>query len=408
MTEKPAVPPTTSWAAWLYVASSFFSAFGNSIATVVWPWLILRETGDATAAGVVSTAIAVPSVLIAVVGGQLIDTFGRKPMSIISDVISGVTVAALVLVGMITGELTMATFMVLGILGAVGDVPGQAARMALVGDVAEKSGKSAEWVAGIGQTVFGVSFLAGPAFAGILISWLPSTTVLWITAGCSFTAALLTFLLPLRSARHEHVEDTNPFKGAAGWKEIIAFAPIRLFAVVGMLSQVLVMPFLLVIMPAHFVSINDSTSMGLMWSAYALGMMLAGILMARLGTTNRARLWVIIMVLYTVAFACIPFLKITPIALFGMFLAGVGSGVQGPLATVIVTETISEKLRGRAFSLFSATGMLSAPIGLAITTLLLGWGVSIYVLAAAFAIVWAVIGVTSALRGVKILGTGRD
>ena len=114
------------------------------------------------------------------------------------------------------------------------------------------------------------------------------------------------------------------------------------------------------------------------------------------------------MVIYTVAFACIPFLKITPIALFGMFLAGVGSGVQGPLATVIVTETISEKLRGRAFSLFSATGMLSAPIGLAITTLLLGWGVSIYVLAAAFAIVWAVIGVTSALRGVKILGTGRD
>lgn len=213
---------TVSWSAWLYLASSFFSAFGNSIATVVWPWLILAETGDATAAAVVASAIAIPSILFAVVGGHLIDTLGRKQMSVVSDVISGLSVAALVMVSIHAGHLSLTAFIVLGVIGAVGDVPGQAARMALVGDVAEKSGRSTDWLAGTGQAIFGVSFLAGPTFAGFMISWLPSTTVLWITAGCSLIAALLTFLLPLRITRHEGVEDTNPFKGARAWAQILA------------------------------------------------------------------------------------------------------------------------------------------------------------------------------------------
>ncbi len=112
------------------------SALGNSIAGIVWPWIVLERTGDPAAAGLVAAAVAVPSVIFASLGGYRIDTVGRKPMSVISDIISGASVA-------------------------------------------------------------GVAFLVGPAVAGVLLAALNSSLVLIITAACSFLAALLTTFLRL-------------------------------------------------------------------------------------------------------------------------------------------------------------------------------------------------------------------
>lgn len=120
------------------------SALGNSIAGIVWPWIVLERTGDPAAAGLVAAAVAVPSVIFASLGGYLIDTVGRKPMSVISDIISGASVA-------------------------------------------------------------GVAFLVGPAVAGVLLAALNSSLVLIITAACSFLAALLTTFL--RWAKCELTEE---------------------------------------------------------------------------------------------------------------------------------------------------------------------------------------------------------
>ena len=63
--------------AWLYLTSAGLSLLGNGVATVVWPWLVLERTGNPAAAGLVATAIAIPSLLFAILGGQLSDTVGR-------------------------------------------------------------------------------------------------------------------------------------------------------------------------------------------------------------------------------------------------------------------------------------------------------------------------------------------
>ena len=125
--------------AWLYLTSAGLSLLGNGVATVVWPWLVLERTGNPAAAGLVATAIAIPSLLFAILGGQLIDTVGRKPMSIISDIVSGLSVIAVIAVDAWLG-LNLTWFIVIGILGAVGDIPGMAARAALGGDVSYTSG----------------------------------------------------------------------------------------------------------------------------------------------------------------------------------------------------------------------------------------------------------------------------
>lgn len=180
----------------IYLASAATSMLGNAMAQIVWPWLALQRTGDPAAAGLVATAVVIPSLLFAIAGGHLVDSVGRQPMSIISNIISGLSVAALILVDQSIG-LTLGWFIVVGIIGAVGDIPGMAARNALVSDVASSSDITVHKVSGLLQGITGITFLLGPALAGMLMSLTSIDLVLWITAACSLLAALLTTLLRL-------------------------------------------------------------------------------------------------------------------------------------------------------------------------------------------------------------------
>ena len=164
-------------AAWLYLGSGLSSALGNAISNVVWPWLVLHRTGDPAAAGLVATCILLPSIIVAVMGGDVIDRYGRKRISVISDIISAASVVWLIAVDTTVGA-TLPWFIAIGIFGAVGDVPGMAARTALVGDISERSGKSLDWLAGANQSIMGVCYLVGPALAGVLLGHLPIT---WMT-----------------------------------------------------------------------------------------------------------------------------------------------------------------------------------------------------------------------------------
>ena len=100
------VPAATPY---IYLASAATSILGNAVASIVWPWMVLDRTGDPAAAGLVATAITIPSLLFAFIGGHLVDTMGRKPMSIISDVVSALSIVLLIVVDHLLG-LTLGWF----------------------------------------------------------------------------------------------------------------------------------------------------------------------------------------------------------------------------------------------------------------------------------------------------------
>ncbi|WP_314266919.1 MFS transporter [Corynebacterium matruchotii] len=374
-------PPNPN-AAYLYLGATFLSAFGNAIANVIWPWLVLQRTGDPAAAGLVTTCIVLPSAAFALIGGNLIDRFGRKRMSIISDIISAASVIALITVDATTG-LTMAWF------------------IALVGDISERSGKTTDWLAGASQGMSGISFLLGPAFAGFMLSAMNMTSILWITAGCSATAALLTTLITLGTQKPGH-EHSTPAPEWAIWREILHIPAIRLFAIITLVTQILVSPFIMVLLPAHFESINNSTALGFALSSYAIGMIVGGTIIAQVGTSRRRLIWAIAMGFNGLAFIGIAWLSLTPIVIAGMLTAGIAGGMMQPIVTVLVTETIPTSRRGRAFSLFTAVGSLTGPIGLAATTVALGL-TSVYRVAMVCGLTGVVVMVGAAIAGVRVL-----
>lgn len=390
--------------AWLYLASAGFSLLGNGVAAVVWPWLVLQRTGDPAAAGVVATAIAVPSLIFALIGGQLIDTFGRKRMSIISDVISGASVLAVIAVDSWWG-LHLGWFIAIGIVGAVGDIPGMAARAALGGDVAYTSGRSLDFISGINQTLVGLAYLVGPALAGLLMSALPIQQVLWITGGCSLVAALLTCFLRVRTNPVEQPEAqqlTGWKNWANAWGIILRQPVIQLLALVALVSAALIAPYLMLVLPAHFQALNAPDTLGYVVSSYAVGMIIGGSIIAAVGTSFRRTIWVVSMIVSTIGFSCMVWLDNTWVLVCGTGIAGIGGGLSGPLQMVLVTEQIPENLRGRAFSVFNAIGQFAAPIGLVAATVALTH-TSIQTIAFGGAVIWAVAASYFVIRGVLVM-----
>ena len=398
---------------------------GNSIAGIVWPWLVLERTGSPAAAGIVAAAIAVPSLVFAYFGGNLVDSLGRKPVSVISDIISGLSVVAVIAVDMVFG-LTLSWFIIIGILGAVGDIPGMSARAALVGDVAATSGKKVAQISGWNQALSGVSFLVGPAVAGVLMTALPIEQVLWITAACSLLAAALTASLRLQKAgvgvRNEgqdapaqpgedgqadapasspEIPAGDPFKGFAGWKKALSYPVIRLLALDSLLSMALVMPYLMVLLPAHFQGINQPGLYGASMSAFAVGMMVTSIVAGKIIPFPR-RAWVVGMVFYTLAFFGMALLETSWLAIVGLGISGLGGGIMNPLQTLLVTEGVPEQIRGRSFSIFMAISQVAGPIGLVATSAVLAF-VTIYQVAWVLAGLWLLVAIYLVVRGLQLL-----
>ena len=82
---------------------------------------------------------AVPQVMFGVLGGAVLDRFNRRDVSIASDIISALSVALLPVVDLLWG-LNFAWFAVLGVLGAIGDIPGMTARDTLAPAVSRRDG----------------------------------------------------------------------------------------------------------------------------------------------------------------------------------------------------------------------------------------------------------------------------
>ena len=406
--------------AWLYLSSAGLSQFGNSIALIAWPWLILERTGDPAAAGTVVAVTAVAGLIVSFIGGQLIDTLGRKPMSVISDVISGLSIVALIAVDA-SLELTLAWFIGLAVFGAVGDVPGMAARQSLLGDVSATSGVSRDRLAGIMQTLVGVAALIGPALGGVLMAVQPVITVLWITAGCSLAAAALTTTVRVAHTGG-YAGDTDPdvpdMSVVRQWRDILTHPIVRLLLIMELVSTMLVVPYLVILLPAHYQSVDAPAVMGAVLATYAVGFVIGGGLATVLGTRHRRTLWATTVGLFTLAFLFLGGLGNDPLVFTGMVLAGIGAGLFGPLHLVLITETVPDRVRGRTLSLFTAAGSLSQPVGLTATAPLIA-AFGIYRTALGIGLSFLPFGVWSGIRGVRTVppaqpeadpgpGTGND
>src|SRR5215216_4709660 len=121
--ELTASPQSRRTPVFALMAAEAISQTGNSITNLAIPWFVLATTGSAAKTGITAFASLFPTVLASLLGGALVDRIGNKRLSIIADLMSGVTVA-LVPALYLTVGLSFWQLLVLVFFGALLDAPG--------------------------------------------------------------------------------------------------------------------------------------------------------------------------------------------------------------------------------------------------------------------------------------------
>jgi MFS family permease len=389
-----------------YLASYLLSLLGNSIAGIAFPLIVLQVTGSALGAGVVAAATAVPAVLAGLLMGVVIDRINRRTSSVVTDLVSAASVAALPLIDMVSG-LSLGWFVLFGIIGSLGDVPGMTARDALLPAVVRHGGIGAERLLGIRESLGAAALLLGPAVAGGLMVAFDGSTVLWITAATSFTAALLTLVIPHRVGAigtNDAPAGQVGVSGASGWAQLRdgwrVLSRSRFLVTTTMLSvaSVTVLASLQgLVLPVYLTVIGQPGMLGLVLSALGAGMLVGGAVYAVAGARGRRQVWFRIGLIGTTAgFVVIAVLGSVWTVLAGAFVVGLASGLFGGLIGVLMIERIPEHMRGRIMGTQNALMTAAPPAGIVVAAVLTEY-VSVEVAAAVVAAVWAVAAVVGLL-----------
>ncbi|RYB94806.1 MFS transporter [Nocardioides oleivorans] len=383
-----------------YLTSYGISFLGNSVAAVVLPLVVLQTTGSALDAGLVAAATALPALVAGLFMGSVVDRYDRRWVSVLTDVISGAAVAALPVTALFT-DLSLGWFVLFGILGSFGDVPGLTAREALLLPVARRSTWTVDRLVGLREGTAAITMIVGPAIAAGLVTVLDGTEALWVTAGMSLLAALITLVLP-RDVGVIEVSTVGSSPRAVlahlaeGWSLLFLRSPFLL--TVTALTLVLASCLAAVqglLLPVHFTMTGDEGRLGLVLSSLAVGMLVGAGVYAAVGTRLPRRVWLVVGLLGSAAgLLVIGSLPSVWLVLGGAAMVGTFGGMVSTVLGVLMTERIPEQLRGRVTGTQNALLTVAPSLGILGTAVLVDQ-VSVEAAGLAIGALWAVVAVAA-------------
>lgn len=349
------------------ITATAISSVGNQITALAVPWFVLQTTGSAARTGITAAAVLLPSALAAFFGGPLVDRLGFRRMSVFSDLLSCITVAAVPLLYHTVG-LSFPLLLLLMFCGALFDAPGSTARQSMVPELAESAGSSLERVNSAWGTIFACTNLFGPPLAGVLIAWLGASNVLWLDAASfAISALLVAILVPgIASAAAQGTTYLADIREGLAflWRDGLLLTISLLALSINFVSNAIYS----VVMPVYAKEIFGSPkALGIMMSGFGLGALAGSALYGWLGPRLAGRR----MVLLTVALISVPIalLALLP-PLWTVFalnaVVGLGSGMVNPFIVTVFHRRTPLALRGRAFGTFIAFALFASPLGVLI------------------------------------------
>lgn len=345
----------------------------NSVAGVVMPLVLLSRTGDVLAAGCLALICAVPQVLAGIVGGALLDRLNRRDVAVASDLVSAACVAALPVVDAVAG-LSFGWFVLFGVLGAVGDVPGMTARDTLLPAVAERDRRDLQSFVGVQQTVESVVTVVGPAFAAIAMGAFGPINALWITSGLSVLAVLAMLTVPrgvggAHLPSHGKERAPRPLLREAlrdagrGFSLLVRGDRLLLSSVA--LALLLVMAvggFQGLVLPAYYSSMGTPELVGFVTSACSLGTLVGSLVYTRFALDLSRRLWYVLSFLgMSCGIAVIGLLPDLPLMIAGAAVLGFSAGPLAALLNFFVFDSVPEADRGSVLGTQNALYLAASP-----------------------------------------------
>lgn len=343
------------------------SGLGNGLVMVVIPWLVLEQSDSATAAGVVAALSTFFAIFVIPLVGVAVDRFGRRLVSVIADIASGISVLAFPLMAA-TDTLSLPLITLVAVVGALIDPAGYTARKALIEDTAHAARMRVESLNGIHEAIFALGWTAGPALGAVLIATVGTTNAFWVAAVLFVAAAVFVAVMriPSKAAPEAGEEPLGGWRGLLlGITTVWSDRVLRTITIAVMVLAGVYLPTESVVLPVHFESLNTPQSLGLVISALAggsvIGSLLYGPLSARVERSTIARIALIGTAIGIVPMALLPGL---PIMVTFAFILGLSWGPMQPLLNTLVQVRVPNDVQGRVFAVQLSAFYVFPPIAM--------------------------------------------
>jgi MFS family permease len=368
------------------IGANAVSLLGNTVAAVAIPWFVLVTTGSPARTGIAAFFTTLPLAVGAFFGGAVADAIGSRRASVAGDLVGALAVAAIPLLHALDA-LEFWHVVALAFLGALFDAPAQAAREALLPELARRAGMPLERATGLWTTTEHMGYVLGAPAAGILIATLGAPNALWIDAASFAASALLVVafvrVAPVARERRRYVEEVME-----GLRFVWSDATLRTFLALATVGNFLIAPLGPVILPIlareEFGGADD---LGFLVGAYGAGGLAGALSFVAVGRrVPRRVVYLASWLAYPVAWFALAPLPPLGVAVAALFVIGLSAGALSPVEQLVRQERTPPELRARTFSTFMATlTVVVPPATLAAGLLADVAGVQVVVLACAAA-----------------------
>ena len=346
---------------------------GNGISMIAFPWLVLQRTGSTLDASIVAMAGTLPLLVATLIAGAAVDYLGRRRVSMTSDALSALSVAAVPVIALAFGvdAVNVAVLAALAALGAFFDPAGMTARETMLPEAAQRAGWTLDHANSVYEATFNLAYIVGPGVGGLLIAALGGVNTMWVTAGAfvlSIVAISVLRALQLEGAG-EPDHDNLPANVWAGVVEGLSFVwtskVLRVLAVVDLTATGLYMPMESVLFPKYFTDRDEPAQLGWVLMALSIGGLVGALGYAVVSKrVTRRTTMLIALVTLGVAMTTIAFLPPLPVILVLCAVVGFVYGPIAPIYNYVMQTRAPQHLRGRVVGVMGSLAYAAGPLGL--------------------------------------------
>ncbi|MEU0154432.1 MFS transporter [Micromonospora fulviviridis] len=344
------------------------SLTGNMLTLIALPLYVLAETGSPAATGLAGAFATAPVVLGGAFGGVLVDRIGYRRASVLADLVSGVTVAAVPLLHATVG-LPFPALLGLVFVSGLLDTPGQTARIALLPEAATAAGVPIERAIGWFEATERGARLIGAPVAGLLVSALGALPVLAVDAVTFAVSALAVAVLVPASLRPA----ADPGQSAGYWRDFAA--GLRFLAREPLLRAMVLLVLVTnlfdatksnVLMPVVAArDLGGAAAFGLLVGAMGGGAVVGSLLFSAVGhrLPRRATFVTAFAVAGAPPFWALAAAPPLPVIAAVCLVSGLAAGAINPLIGAVKLERVPATMRARVYGVIGAGAWAAMPVG---------------------------------------------
>ncbi|WP_241521629.1 MFS transporter [Arthrobacter pityocampae] len=371
--------PAHAWASLpALITAHTISRTGNVVALFTIPFLVLETGGGPVQVGIAAAAATAPVVLGAPLGGVLVDRIGYLRSSVISDVVSGTTIALIPLLAATTG-LPFPALIALVFLSGLLDTPGETARRVLLPNLSAQARIPLQRSVGFLDGSTRAATLIGAPLAAVLVATLGAFPALLATAAAFVLSALIsgTLIRTSSSPAGPHTpptstdSDTNDGTGGywADLRDGLRFVRtdplLRPLIILVLITNTLDAARSGTLLPLYASQeLNGPASLGIIAGAFGGAALTGSIVFGFIAHRLPRRAPFVICYTLVACSSLGPALGLGTGWLVGFFiLSGLAAGAINPIIGAVELERIPPHLRARVLGLVTAGAWAGMPLG---------------------------------------------